>query len=145
MIDVKKNNSIKKDRKFKLNVLLDWFLSMIIYSGLLIIISKVFKRTVYLDCNLYGLWSFLLSITIYLLNKIIKPIIVYYTWPITGITMGLFYPFINVIVLNIADLILGKHFNVHGILMTCFIGILLGFSTMILDKLLLEPLFRKDR
>lgn len=118
---------------------------MLIYGALILVMSKIFKNTIQIDYHLYGLWSFLLAITIYLLNKLIKPIIVYFTWPITGITMGLFYPFINVIILNIADLLLGRHFNIHGIFMTCFIGILLGLSSMLLDKILLEPLFRKDR
>jgi len=144
-MDVKKIYTVKRDRKFKISILLDWIFSMLIYGALFMLISKIFKHTIYLDYSFYGLWSFLLAITIYVLNKVIKPIIVYYTWSITGITMGLFYPFINVIILNIADLILGSHFNIHGIFMTCFIGILLGFLTMLLDKVLLEPLFRRDR
>lgn len=136
---------IKENEKYKLKIFLHWLFSMLIYGALILVMSKIFKNTIQIDYHLYGLWSFLLAITIYLLNKLIKPIIVYFTWPITGITMGLFYPFINVIILNIADLLLGRHFNIHGIFMTCFIGILLGLSSMLLDKILLEPLFRKDR
>lgn len=145
MIDVKKIYTVKRDRRFKISLLLDWIFSILIYGSLFMVMSKIFKHTIYLDCSFYGLWSFLLAITIYVLNKVVKPIIVYYTWPITGITMGLFYPFINVIILNIADFILGSHFNIHGIFMTCLVGILLGFLTMLLDKVLLEPLFRRDR
>lgn len=139
-----KKNIVSDQKKLKINLFLDWLISMLIYSILMLIMSKIFTHTIYLDYSFYGLWSFLLAITIYILNKLVKPIIVHLTWPITGITMGVFYPFINVIILNIADLILGSHFNIHGIFMTCFIGILLGIFTMISERILLKPLFRKE-
>lgn len=135
---------VENKQKFKINLLLDWLFSMLIYGILMLIMSKIFTHTIYLDYGFYGLWSFFLAITIYILNKLVKPIIVYLTWPITGLTMGLFYPFINVIILNIADLILGSHFDIHGVFMTCLIGILLGLGTMISDNVLLKPLFRKE-
>lgn len=130
--------------KLKLNLFLDWIISMLCYGALILIMSKIFTNTIQIDYSLYGLWSFLLAIIIYVLNKLVKPILVYITLPITSITMGLFYPFINVIILKFADLILGNHFDTHGILMTCLVAILLGFLNMILDKFLITPLLRKD-
>ena len=37
---------------------------------------------------------------LFILNKTIKPLLFYLTIPITGITLGLFYPFINLIIFN---------------------------------------------
>jgi len=74
MMDVKKIYTVKRDRKFKISILLDWIFSMLIYGALFMLISKIFKHTIYLDYSFYGLWSFLLAITIYVLNKVIKPI-----------------------------------------------------------------------
>lgn len=130
--------------KVRLNLFLYWLISMIVYGALMLVMSKIFKHTIHLDYSMYGLWSFLLAIVIYLLNKLVKPFIFYVTLPITGITMGLFYPFINVIILNIADLLLGNHFDIYGLFMTCFVAILLGLLNMLFDKILLKPLFGKE-
>lgn len=43
---------------------------------------------------------------------------------LTGLTMGLFYPFINVIILNITDLILFDVTNINGIFMSFVVAVI---------------------
>ena len=62
---------------------LDWLIRMIGYSLILILTSLLFTHTLYIDKEYFGLWSFLASIIIYLLNKTVKPILFRLTIPIT--------------------------------------------------------------
>ncbi|MEG2322000.1 MAG: phage holin family protein [Bacilli bacterium] len=133
----------KTTKKIKINVFLDWLMRMAVYAAIILVMSVLFKNTIIIDHSMYGLWGLLLAIIIYCLNKIIKPLIVFITLPLTGVTMGLFYPFISVIILKIADLILGSHFNTGGILMTCFVALLIGFFNMLMDKIIINTIFEK--
>ena len=119
---------------------LEWLIYMIGYALILLLISTLFKKTVYIDLSYFGLWSFLAAIIIYLLNKTIKPLLVWLTLPVTGITFGLFYPFINVVILNIVDIFLGSHFNIHGILMSFLVAIVISLLNLILHSYLMKPI-----
>lgn len=125
----------------KKNVLLiDWLLNMLFYTFILGIMAKLFKNTIQIDNSSYGIWFFIVAIIIYILNKTIKPLIAWITLPITMITLGLFYPFINVIILKIADFILGNHFDTGNIFMTCLVAILIGLFTLFMDNIIINPL-----
>ena len=89
-----------KTKKPRLNYFLDWLIRMAGYALVLITVSVLFKNTIQIDNSTFGVWAFFAAIIIYILNKTIKPVLVWLTLPITGITLGLFYPFINVLILN---------------------------------------------
>ena len=123
---------------------LDWLIRMIGYALILILMSLLFKHTLYIDKEYFGLWSFLASIIIYVLNKTVKPILFKLTIPITGLTLGLFYPFLNLIVLKIVSLILYPHFQINGILYALFASILISILNIIMDHVL-DKLKRKGK
>lgn len=123
---------------------LDWLIKMIGYSLILIITSLLFKHTLYIDKEWFGLWSFLAAIIIYLLNKTVKPILFKLTIPITGLTLGLFYPFINLVILKLVSIILGPHFEIYGIVYAVFASILISVLNIIMDHFL-DKLLRKER
>ena len=83
----------KKTRK--INRLIDWVLHMIGYIIVFIVVTSFFK-SIYIDSDHLIIWSSIIVLVIYILNKTVKPILVTLTIPITGLTLGLFYPFINV-------------------------------------------------
>ena len=56
--------------------------------------------------------------------------------PINIYTLGLTYPLINVIVLKLIDLLLGKHFVINGFIHTIFISIFISIMTIIIDNLI---------
>ena len=98
--------------------------------------SIVFENTLYIDNTNYGLWGFLAAILVYLLNKTIKPFLVWLTIPITGLTMGLFYPFINLIILKIVSLILAGHFEIYGIWFALIASVLISVMNIIVDDII---------
>ena len=71
----------------------DYIVKITGYTLILMGTSIVFENTLYIDNTNYGLWGFLAAILVYLLNKTIKPFLVWLTIPITGLTMGLFLSF----------------------------------------------------
>ena len=128
----------------KIGPILDWLMHMIVYSLILITMSVLFKKTIYIDNSYFGIWGFLATIIIYILNKTIKPLLVWLTIPITGLTLGLFYPFINVLILNIVDFILQDHFMVHGLFMTFLVAVLISIMNQIVNEIIIKPLLRKE-
>lgn len=130
--------------KKKISTILEWLIYMIGYTLILITVSILFKNTIQIDNSYYGFWAFFASVVIYILNLTIKPIIVKLTIPITALTLGIFYPFINVIILKIVDLILGNHFKINGIFIACFAAILISVMNMAMDKLIISPVIGKE-
>ena len=106
------------------------------YTLILMGTSIVFENTLYIDNTNYGLWGFLAAILVYLLNKTIKPFLVWLTIPITGLTMGLFYPFINLIILKIVSLILAGHFEIYGIWFALIASVLISVMNIIVDDII---------
>jgi putative membrane protein len=135
---------IKSNEK-RISNFLEWLIYMVGYSLILVTVSMIFPNTIQIDNSYYGLWALIASVVIYILNKTIKPIIVRFTIPITALTLGIFYPFINVIILKIVDLILGNHFTINGIFIACFAAILISIMNMIMDKLVIKPVIGKEQ
>jgi putative membrane protein len=132
---------IKEKEKLRINKIFDWIVYMFCYSLVLISVSVWFKSLV-IDNFLYG---FIAAIIIYALNKTIKPIIVLLTLPITGMTLGLFYPFINVFILKIVEFILKNHFEINGILSAFFIAILISLMNLLMESIVIKPLLERRK
>ena len=124
--------------------LFDWVIRILGYTVILMLMTLVFKNTLYIDNSYYGLWCLIASILIYLLNKTIKPFLIWLTIPITGITLGLFYPFINLIILKIVSLILGKHFAIYGIWFAVLVSICISVLNVLLDMTVFKKLTFKE-
>ncbi len=125
--------------------IIDWIIKMVGYALILFVTSLVFDDTLFIDKNLYGLWFLLAAIIIYLLNITIKPLLVWLTIPITGITLGLFYPFINLIVLKIVNVILGPHFHIYGIWYAVCAAVLISALNVLMDTFILDKIKRKGK
>lgn len=126
----------------RLNKFIDWLLYMVGYALILITASILFKNTIYIDSELFGFWGLIAAIIIYFLNKTIKPVLIWLTLPLTGLTFGLFYPFVNVLVLNITDFILGNHFTIDGIFMAFIVAVLISIMNIILQEIVIKSIIK---
>ena len=120
-----------KDKSFKY-VILEYTLTLIINSIVLILASKIFKGF-YIQSFGYAIIT---SLVISLLSSTVKPFLKLIFLPVSVITTGIFYPFINVIILKLASLIMGDTFVVEGWILPFFIALFISFTTLILDKLI---------
>jgi putative membrane protein len=75
------------------------------------------------------------ALVLSLLNRIVKPVLVVLTLPITILTLGLFYLVINVIVVYMAAWIIGDGFIVDGIFYAFLFSITLSIVNSILDAM----------
>ncbi len=111
-------------------------LYLIINSISLMLASKVFTG-IYISTIWYAL---LASIIIVLLNKTIKPILVFLTLPVTVLSLGLFYPFINVMVLKMTSSLIGLNFIIEGWLAPFFIAIFISVMNLLLESVIVKPI-----
>lgn len=135
---------MSKTLKIKLDNILDWIAHFISYAIILVIVATFFDSFVIDDTNLY-LYGILATFIIFILNKTIKPILFYLTIPLTGITLGLFYPCINVIILKLTEWILGSHFEITGVLTTFLLAILISVMNILVDNIIIKPFMRRIR
>lgn len=129
--------------KNNLNKIVNFIIKIIGYAFILYLTSLLFKNTIYIDKSSYYLWCLIAALLIYLLNKTVKPFLVWLTIPITGLTLGLFYPFINLIILKIVSFILVDHFRIYGIWYAVIASILISFLNVIFDEVILKKIERK--
>lgn len=120
--------------------IMDWIMHMLGYTLVLIITSLIFKKTIYIDPSFYGFWGLLTVVIIFVLNRTVKPILFWLTLPITAITLGLFYPLINVLILKITDFILLSHFEINGIFFVFIVSIFISIMNALMDHLIINRL-----
>ena len=126
---------IKEKNKVRINRFIEWILYMAGYTLVFALVTSIFKDIV-VDTNYYYLWYLLVVLILYVLNKTIKPILVTLTIPITGITLGLFYPCINAFILKLTDWILGSHFDIKNIWVLLIAAILIAIMNFIMEKII---------
>lgn len=139
IVDDKNKKSNGNSIEYRLNLVLEWLIYMFGYAIVLIITSNLFK-SLYVENFLYG---FLAAIIIFLLNKTVKPILVTLTLPLIGMSLGLFYFVINVVILLLVNLILGKHFYLTGFLSPFVVAIFISIMNVIMENLIIKPLIER--
>ena len=115
---------------------------MICYLIIFMLVTTCFK-SVYIDKNNYLLYSVLIVLIIYLLNITVKPIFVKLTIPITGMTLGLFYPFINYFILKLTDWIMRSHFDIKRFWIGVLVALLISGINLVIDEFIINPIIRK--
>lgn len=111
-----------------------FILELFVSAITLMIASSIFKGF-YVENIFYALVT---SLVISLLNAFVKPILIYFTLPVTIMSLGLLYPIVNVIILKLASLIMGKSFVVEGWILPFFIAIFISIVTSILQKIIVD-------
>lgn len=130
--------------KLKVNIIniIDWLLHFIAYAIILMLVATFFDSFKINDNHLYT-YGTIATLIIFILNKTVKPILFRLTIPLTGITVGLFYPFINVIILKLTEWILGANFEIEGVWTVFFIAILISLMNILIENIIITPIIRR--
>lgn len=140
---MEKMQLIKEGKQFtRLNRILEWLIYMLGYTIVFIFVSHLFD-SLYIDMEHSYIYSFLVVFIVYLLNITIKPILVTLTIPITGVTLGLFYPFINLFILKLTDWILGSHFDLQNFWIALWIAILISIMNFLMEGFIIKPIVKR--
>lgn len=132
-------NTVKKEKSPKFSKTLEWILYLVSYTLVLGLVDLIFDSFT-LDNIWYGALAVLI---ISVLNKTVKPVIFKLTIPITGLTFGLFYPFINLFILKIVDFILQDNFDINGVLIGVLIAALISIMNFIIEEVIISPIIRR--
>lgn len=128
--------------KVRLNKIVEWLIYMVGYTISFLLISLVFG-SFEIDKEHQIIYSFIAVVIIFLLNKTIKPILFKLTLPITGLTMGLFYFVINMVILKLVDLIMLDKLDFTNIWTLFFIAVLLAVTNVVIEELIIKPIIRR--
>lgn len=124
------------------NNLIEWIIQILGYAIILVFVATYFD-TFYIDDNQLYFYGILATLIIFILNKTIKPLLFFLTIPITGITVGIFYPCINLFILKLTDWILGSHFQIKNIFIAFLLAILISVMNQALDNIIIKPIMRR--
>lgn len=145
IIEEENNPQQKINYRKTINKIFEFFLYLLGYAIILIIVSMLFKKSLYINRKYLGIYAIIASLIIHILNQTIKPILVYITLPITAITYGLFYPIVNVIILYLTSFILGNNFQIHGLFISFLIAIIISLLNILMEGIIIKPIINKRK
>jgi len=108
--------------------------NFLIYSVVLMVTAGLLPG-VYLDGIFAAIQA---SFVLTLLNTFVKPLIIFVTFPITVITLGLFYFIVNAIIIMMTARIMGESFMIHNFLMAFIAAIFISILQYFIKKHLLK-------
>lgn len=120
-----------RDISFRDKVL-DILSTILVNMIVIIMATKIFKN-INVDSVFY---TFLVSVLLMIFNKCIKPLLSLIMLPINLYSLGITYPFVNVIILKLISLLLGKHFVLSGWFSAFFISIFISIMTILIDSII---------
>lgn len=131
-----------KVTKKRLENFIEWILQILGYAVILVLVATYFDTFQIDDEHLY-LYGLLATLIIFILNKTIKPILFFLTIPITGMTVGFFYPCINLFILKLTDWILQEHFQITNIFIAFLLAILISVMNQLVEHIITKPIMRR--
>lgn len=129
----------KWNRKENISKTADLLIHLVGYTIVMILVASLFDDTVHIDNILYG---FISVIIIFILNRTVKPVLVWLTLPLTAMTLGLFYPIINMLILLLTDCILGSHFELDGPVFIFIVSIVISLMNAFMDNVIIDGIIK---
>lgn len=119
----------KRDNK---SDILSFIVGLVVYAVVLMLVSYLFSNF-YIKSFTHALIA---ALILSILNYTIKPILIYWTLPLNIVTFGISYPIVNMIILQLCDLLMGKSFVLTGIITTFFVAIFISALKLLLDRII---------
>ena len=131
-----KIDNSKRNNKTDLTTLV---VSIVVYAVVLLITSSLFEHF-YIDGFINALIA---ACILSVLNYTIKPLLVYWTLPLSIITYGIAYPIVNMIVLKLCDILMGSTFVITGFFSTFVVAIFISVLRIIFDNMITKRIGRR--
>ena len=138
---IEEKNSTKQPKKSLKHKIYEILLYLFSYTVTFLIVEQFFKTFVIAEPKI--LYAIIATIIIYILNQVVRPLLVTFTMPIMGITFGLFYIVINCIILKITDLIMFSKLEFKDVFILFFISILLSILRFLIEDVILKPIIKR--
>ena len=89
------------------------------------------------------LWAIIAALILSALNYSIKPLLIYWTLPLSIISFGIAYPIVNMVILKICDILMGTKFIINGFFSLFFIAIFISVLKIFLDRFITNNIGRR--
>lgn len=126
----------KLDNSNKKSDSMTFIVGIIVYAVVLFLASNLFKN---FEIQNF-LYALIAALVMSALNYIVKPVLIYWTLPLTLLTFGIAYPIVNMIILELCDIIMGDAFVIHGFFSMFFISIFISLLKIMFDKLITDKI-----
>ena len=110
------------------------FIIKLFISSIIVFVLSYFLPGVHVTSIVAALW---VAVVLGLLNTFLKPVLVFFTIPVTLFTLGLFLLVINAIIVLICDYFIPE-FEVDDFVTALFFSVLLSVSQSILNKIFIS-------
>ncbi len=124
------------DKEERKNDFLKFIVGIVVYAVVLFIASNLFSN---FEITNFA-YALIAALVMSALNYVVKPILIYWTLPLSIITFGIAYPIVNMIILEICDIIMGEAFIIHGFFSMFLISIFISLLKIMLDKLITDKI-----
>lgn len=141
VVEKKENIEVAQPKKSFKHTVYEVLLYLFSYSITLFILQMFFKSIKIAEPKI--LWIIVAVVIIYILNKVVRPVLVTLTMPITGITFGLFYFVINTLLLKVTDWIMFSKLDFTHIWILFLISILLCVLRFLIEDVILKPIIKR--
>lgn len=135
---------VESKNVYRINRLFEFVLYIFGYTVAFLLTESLFETFVISD-EYKILYAIVAVLVIYVLNLVVKPLLITLTIPITGLTFGLFYFVINTVILKLTDWIMGSKLDFTDIWILFFIAILLSVIHFIIDEIVIKPIVKRAR
>lgn len=127
-----KGKLYKIDKEERLSDILSFIIGIVVYAVVLYLVSNLFAN--FEIKNFF--YALIAALVMSALNYAVKPILIYWTLPLSILTFGVAYPIVNMIILEICDLLMGDAFIIHGFFSMFVISIFISALKLLFDKLI---------
>ena len=127
-----KRSIYKVEKNERKSDLLKFIVGIVVYASVLYIASNLFEN--FEITNFY--YALIAALVMSALNYVVKPILIYWTLPLSILTFGIAYPIVNIIILELCDIIMGKSFIIHGFFSMFVISIFISLLKILFDNLI---------
>lgn len=110
----------------------EFIVGIIVYAVVLMIASSLFEGF-YVKNFMFAIVA---ALILNLLNATIKPILVLLTLPLSVVSLGIAYPIVNVIILQLCDFIMGNSFDISGLIAPFIIAVFISVMKIFLDTVI---------
>jgi putative membrane protein len=123
---------IDNNSKASNNAMVQFIVGIFVYALVIWIAANLFRGL--FVANFF--YAIIAALILSVLNYYLKPLLQFLTLPLNIITLGISYPIINVILLWLCDLIMGKSFELGGFLSAFIIAIFISILRLFLDSVI---------
>ena len=88
----------------------EFIVGIVVYAFVILMASSLFEA---IEVSNF-FYAIIAALILSLLNATIKPLLIVFTLPLNIITLGITYPIVNVLLLQLCDFLMGSAFTING-------------------------------